>query len=202
MGSSLLTGFRVTLAGGGALVMAAAATKPADALSNLSGWAKMLGMEDVGAVDMWGLIIGSLMIALAVASWVWRRRDPAPANAPIPVVAAHGHSSPIIQGDGARVHIGDVTNINAPPGRDFTTVQYARMRNQLTSLDRESAWIVSVLSQDDESWKFAGQVIAYLQVIGLPLQQLQPGFVAISGDQVFDLAVRIDARMIIVGRRK
>ena len=106
-------------------------------------------------------IFGICAVILFVVYWgliVWLKPKDALRSAPLAHSSTtHGPSSPSILGDGAHVHYGNVTNINVPPGRDFVTPRYDKERADITSLNRDRPWIVSVLTRDEESSKFANQ---------------------------------------------
>lgn len=72
----------VSAGGGlGAAMMAAAATKPEDAVSNLSGWAKLLHLDSIAnlvsnpGADTIAFITGAIMLIGAAAWWVLRGAD-------------------------------------------------------------------------------------------------------------------------------
>ena len=114
----------------------------------------------------------------------------------------HGDASPIIQGDGAHVHYGNVTNIHAPPGRDLSTDKFAKERAQLSNLDKNQTWLVLSVSPDEETMRFAAQIATYLKGAGVPLEQDTPGQVMLGGDQFFDIARLAEKKTtIFVGRR-
>lgn len=69
-------GAMLLVGGVGTLVRAAAATKPEDAISNLSAWATKLHLEGpaswlqaVPGSDYFGFLIGALMLTAAIVAW-------------------------------------------------------------------------------------------------------------------------------------
>jgi hypothetical protein len=62
----------------GTLLLAAAATKPDDAISNVAGWAELLGFSTLAnlltpSADGWAVAVGVLLIGFPAALWFKRR---------------------------------------------------------------------------------------------------------------------------------